>query len=162
MIRVFKFKDGEREFCLNTTSDFDAERCISLGYEEIPQEELEGLFGDKITWVSPETTEVIDGKIVFNPPEDIDIIPEKFAHENFETMRQQKLAEYDRKVAQLQRKIRQAQTPEEKARLQNILSLWDKYADRLCDLPEEEHFPWDGDYDKIPWPKMPVRDTAIK
>lgn len=157
MIRVFKIKEDGREYCINTVSEFDGNRYAEMGFEEVPHDEAQALFGDKITHVSAFTTSIVDGKITFNPPDDVDVVSEKFAFDTFRDLRQQKLSEYDHKISQLQRKIRQAATPEEKAKLEKQITLWDKYADMLCDLPEKDGAPWDGDMNKIPWPKMPVK-----
>lgn len=157
MIRIFKIVEDDKAYCINVNSDFDANRCLSLGYEEVPQEDVERIFGDKASWASEYTTSIVDEKIIFNPPEGIDALNEQSAFDNMNMVRAEKLAEYDRNVNQLQRKFRQAKTPEDKAKLEKQITLWDKYADMLCELPEKDGAPWDGDINKIPWPKMPVK-----
>ena len=32
---------------------------------------------------------------------------------------------------------------------------WTKYRQDLLDIPQQKGFPWDGDPDKVPWPKEP-------
>lgn len=81
---------------------------------------------------------------------------EKF--KNLRTYRNIKLFEYEAEVAKLQRKIRQANTQERKDYLTDCISLWDAYADALCDLPKQSGAPWDGGGVQTPWPEKPVCD----
>lgn len=58
------------EFCINTNSDFDSQRAIDLGFNELTEEEITaaGMTGHEI-FVSPENTRIEDGEIIFTPPQ---------------------------------------------------------------------------------------------
>ena len=57
------------EFCINTNSDFDAQRAIDHGFNELTAEEIAaaGMVGQE-TFVGPDTTRIEGGKIIFTPP----------------------------------------------------------------------------------------------
>lgn len=69
-------------------------------------------------------------------------------------MRNAKLYEVDKKVAQLERERRML-TDIEKEKNVTLLSAWDAYAQALCDLPAQPGAPWDGGGPETPWPEMP-------
>lgn len=69
-------------------------------------------------------------------------------------VRDGKLGEYDRRMAQLNRNLRLA-TDLGKASVEKSIEEWDAYAQALCDIPSLAGAPWDGGGEKTPWPVMP-------
>lgn len=67
--------------------------------------------------------------------------------------RDNRLDEYDKKIAQLDRLIRL--NPDDESYIAQRHE-WDEYAVALCDLPDEEGAPWDGGGKLTPWPQKPV------
>lgn len=59
------------------------------------------------------------------------------------------------RVERHQRELRLDRTPTEDG------YALDYYIQQLCDLPEQDGFPWDGDIDAAPWPEAPAEpETA--
>jgi hypothetical protein len=57
------------EFCINTNSDFDAQRAIDHRFNELTAEEIAaaGMTGYE-TFVGPDTTRIEDGEVIFTLP----------------------------------------------------------------------------------------------
>lgn len=66
--------------------------------------------------------------------------------------RDERLSEYDVKIAQLDRQIR---LNPEYAAYSLSRAAWDEYAVALCDLPAQSGAPWDGGGVQTPWPNKP-------
>lgn len=64
---------------------------------------------------------------------------------------------YDPAVLQIKRELDKANHRGlDTSTLENHLLLWHMYADALCDIPEQEGFPWGGvDDPNVPWPTPP-------
>lgn len=65
MVRIF----CNTEFCINITSDFNAQRAIDQGFNELTEEEIAaaGMTGYEAL-VGPNNTKIEDGKIIFTLP----------------------------------------------------------------------------------------------
>lgn len=93
-------------------------------------------------------------KAIAERPERLVAIPEPtitkeqlFAGLRF--IREDRLAEYDRAISQLERRLRLGYD------VSSQIAAWDAYAISLCELPEQEGAPWDGGGTETPWPIKP-------
>lgn len=99
-----------------------------------------------------------EGALLEEPP--YEPTPEELA-DSVRNWRNYKLTEYDNALSQLERGKRLATTEEQTLALNTLLRAWDLYANRLCDIPELDGFPWDGGGEKTPWPQKPTSPSEL-
>lgn len=153
MVRVFIMTaENGHKFCVNATTDFSAEQFLAQGGVEVPQDEVERIFGGMQAMASPDNTHVShDGKIIFNPPDLTVEYPD-----NVRQMRDALLMEYDHAMKILNRYTRLTRTIDEQRKVYELIAAWDAYAEALCAIPENPDFPWKGSYESVDWPEKPA------
>lgn len=90
---------------------------------------------------------VVDGKIVLGAA------PEKL-FELLRINRNKKFELYDGMIMQANRELRD-QPEARSAAILEWRKAWDDYANALAALPDQPGAPWDGGFEKTPWPTPP-------
>ena len=93
-------------------------------------------------WDSHEgAARIVDGKLVLG------MDPRRLAEEQGEYIRHERYLRL-RQCDKISPMRWNAMTDEQK-------QAWTDYRIALLDIPQQKGFPWDGDPDKVPWPKQP-------
>lgn len=123
-----------------------------INYEELNERELEKYADVILTeseWASYNCLARLEGgKIVFGPT------TESLAA-CIRAQRTTLLRSYDLAINQLTREERLAEDENSHSAILDLITQWDIYARKLCALPEQEGFPWDGGGELTPWPEQP-------